>query len=135
MKKLIAAAIMMTSFFITANAAETDSIIQCSVDIKTDMITITGDFTQSNANANCNILVLNPGYTAADLPDATFVGIQKQAEAALNEKGVLEITFPINKTNLADSGFCPVYVRLQNNSELAAFRRMKKLTKLHWHRL
>jgi len=119
MKKLIAAAIMMTSLFVTANAAETDNIIKCDVDIETDIVTITGDFTNSNANARYNLLVLNPGYTSADLPDATFVAIQKQAEATLNEKGVLEVSFPLNEVNLATSGFCPVYVRLQNNSQLA----------------
>jgi len=119
MKKLIAAAFMIASLFVTANAAETDNIIKCSVNIETDVVTITGDFTQSNANARYNLLVLNPGYTSADLPDPTFVAIQKQAEATLNDKGILEVSFPLNEVNLTTSGFCPVYVRLQNNSELA----------------
>jgi len=120
MKKIIISAIMMTSLFVNAKAAETESIIRCDVDKKTDVVTITGDFKESNAYAGYNLLVLNPGYTASDLPDDGFKAIQKQAEAALNEKGVLEIKFPINEANLDESGFCSVYVRLQNGSGLAA---------------
>ena len=119
MKKIIAVSLLTASFCITAKAAENNNLLQCSVDIKNDIVTVTGDFLAVNSNADCNVLILNPGYSAEDLPDAAFKGIQKQAEVKLNDKGILEMKFPVNEQDISQSGFCMVYVRLQNASELA----------------
>jgi len=116
MKKIIALMLMMLSLSATVNASQNESNIQCSVDLKTDTVTITGEFGAENAEAGCNLLILNPGYSVQDLPDSEFKGIQKQAETKLSDKGVLELKFPINETDIQASGFCKIYVKLQSGS-------------------